>query len=260
MSAWRKWLCLSLFAVFILGRAAVASAAPLSDAEITTMLKGIDERFRLPPNFTRQVYGEQKRKNYPDRIYEVVVYRSGDKMTIVYTKPKTEAGKAFLRADANLWLYDPAIGQWDRRTKREYIQVGDVRARDFDDWNLAKEYDATYVGEETIAKFQVHHLKLKAKKDVEVGEPMLDFWIDKASGNPLKMETFTEQGRPLRAVFYTGYGRIKYEGKETFYIKEFRVVDHIEADRQTFLKSLALDSSPVDQAVFTKAWVESKSR
>lgn len=239
----------------------LAAAAPSKD-EMVSMMKAIDKRFSYPSDFTRHVFIEDHRRNYPPRAYEVVVYRrdAQHKMTVLFIKPKTEAGKAFLRIDGNSWVYDASTGKWDRRTAREFIQVGDVRAADFDEWTLATEYDPEYVAEEKIANFDVHHLKLKAKPGVETGEPLMDFWIEKASGNPLKLETYSPAGKALRTVFYTGYSKAQVGSETLTMIKEYRVQDRVDKERFTLVKALEMDTKPVDDSVFTKAWVETKSR
>ena len=249
------WLLCSFTAV------SVARAAPSHD-EVVGMLKVIDKRFSYPSDFTRHVFIEDHRKDYPVRAYECVIYRrdASHRMTVLFIKPKTDAGRAFLRIDGNSWAYDASSGKWDRRTAREFIQVGDVRAADFDTWSLNSDYDAEYVAEEKVGSFDVHHLKLKAKPGSDTGEPLVDFWIEKASGNPLKMETYSASGKALRTVFYTGYSKTQVNGETVTMVKEYRVQDRIDKERFTLVKALQMDTSAVDDSVFTKAWIETKAR
>ena len=76
-------------------------------------------------------YLEQKEKDKTDVVREAVVYRrdADDKLMILFTKPKTEAGKGYLRLDKNLWSYDPTVGKWERRTERERIGGTDTPPR-----------------------------------------------------------------------------------------------------------------------------------
>ena len=78
-------------------------------------------------------------------VYELLVYRrdNEDKLIFLFTKPKAEQGKGYLRLDKNLWIYDPAVGKWERRTERERIGGTDTRRGDFDESRLADEYEAT---------------------------------------------------------------------------------------------------------------------
>ena len=53
--------------------------------------------------------------------------------------------------DRNLWYYDPTVGKWERRTDRERIAGTDSRRQDFDQSDLAGEYDPEFVAEEKLA-------------------------------------------------------------------------------------------------------------
>ena len=69
-----------------------------------------------------------------DRARWMVVYRrdADNKFIILFTKPKEEAGKGYLKIDKNLWMYDPNTGKWERRTERERIAGTNSRREDFD--------------------------------------------------------------------------------------------------------------------------------
>ena len=107
------------------------------------LLEVIDDRQRNGGDYKSLVYLEQKEKDKTDTVREALVYRrdADDKLMILFTKPKGEAGKGYLRLDKNLWSYDPNVGKWERRTERERIAGTDSRRADFDESRLAEEYD-----------------------------------------------------------------------------------------------------------------------
>ena len=113
-----------------------------SDADLVGMLKTIDERTQNSGDYKSVAYVEQKERGKEDVAREVIVYRrdADDKLMILITKPKSEAGKGYLRLDKNLFQYDPTVGKWERRTERERIAGTDSRRQDFDHSNLAGEY------------------------------------------------------------------------------------------------------------------------
>src|SRR5512140_3571153 len=149
--------------VALLFLSTAARAAPLDAAGMKALLEEIDERQRNAGDFKALVYLEQKEKGETDIVREALVYRRDldDKMLILFTAPKGEAGKGYLRMEKNLWFFDPTTGKWERRTERERIAGTDSRRADFDASRLAKEYDATYEGEDKLGKFAVHKLALK---------------------------------------------------------------------------------------------------
>jgi ABC-type lipoprotein release transport system permease subunit len=116
------------------------SARALSKAEMVKLLATIDDRQRNSGDYKSLAYIEQKEKDQNDLVYEAVVYRrdADDKLMILFLQPKSEAGKGYLRIDKNLWMYDPTVGKWERRTEREKIGGTDSRRADFDESRLAE--------------------------------------------------------------------------------------------------------------------------
>lgn len=241
----------------------VARAAP-TDAELVAMLKVIDDRQMNNGDYKSVAYLEQEERGKEPTAFEVVVYRRDvdDKLMILFTKPKTEAGKGYLRADKNLFLYDPSVGKWERRTERERIAGTDSRRQDFDESRLAIEFTPSYVGEEKLGKKDTHHLKLTANEGMDVAFPVVDVWVDKETGNLLKREDKAVSGKLLRTTYYPKWSRMFSESKkaDVYVATEVRIYDEVEKGNKTLVVIRETDLKPLDANLFTKAWLESKSR
>ena len=89
-----------------------ALAAPLSDEQMLALLKKVDDRQRNNGDYKTIAYVQQKEKDKNDRVFQMVIYRrdEDDKLILLFLKPKSEAGKGYLRLDKNLFLYDPSTG------------------------------------------------------------------------------------------------------------------------------------------------------
>jgi len=253
----------SLVLVLCVGTAS-AQAAPLTEKEMSAMLKGVDDRQKNNGDYKSIVYVEQKEKNKSDRVFQLVVYRrdADDKLMMLFLKPKSEAGKGYLRLDKNLFLYDPSTGKWDRRTERERIGGTDSRRADFDESRLAEEYAPTYVADEKLGRFGVHHIKLTAKKNADVAYPIVEAWLDKKTGNLLKIQQFALSGKLMRTTYYPKWKR-KYsesKGEPVYYPKEIRIFDEVQKGNRTTVVIKNIDFNPLDKNMFTKAWLESKTR
>src|SRR5579872_4187272 len=111
----------ALVAITLMLIPAVVFAGGLNKPQMVEILKGIDQRVTSGGDYKALVYIEQREKDKPDVAREALVYRrdTDQKLMILFTKPKTEAGKGYLRIDMNLWYYDPSVGKWERRTDRE---------------------------------------------------------------------------------------------------------------------------------------------
>jgi len=240
-----------------------AAAAPTAD-ELVARLRTVDDRQRNQGDFAAQVYLEQKEKGKSDLVYEAEVFRrdAADKLVIYFTRPQAEAGKGYLRIDANLFVYDPTVGRWERRTERERIGGTTSNRADFDESRLAEEYTPSFVGDEMLGKFPVERLRLTAKPGVDVAYPVAELWLDKASGNVLKRQEFALSGRLLRTIYYPQWIKVFSTSKkaDVYYPREIRIYDEVEKGTDTTLVFQQVKLDPLQDSLFTKAWLEAKSR
>jgi hypothetical protein len=250
--------------LFMLGLSFPLQAFALDEAKTKDLVKLIDDRQRNSGDYSSIVFIDQKEKDGSNKAFEARVYRrdADDKWMILFTKPKAEAGKGYLRVEKNLFLYEPALGKWERQTERASIGGTNSRRDDFDESRLADEYEAKFVADEKLGRFEVHRLKLNAKPGVEVGSPILELWVDKDSKNVLKRQEMALSGKLLRTVYYPAWEKMfsKSKNAEVFVPKEIRVFDEVEKGNSTtvVLRDVKLDS--LESNMFTKAWLESQSK
>ncbi|MDP2315789.1 MAG: outer membrane lipoprotein-sorting protein [Pseudomonadota bacterium] len=241
----------------------VAYAAPAA-AELVKMLQTVDDRARNSGDYKSLVYIEQKEKDKSDLVYQAVVYRRDetDKLVIMFLKPQSEAGKGYLRVDKNLFMYDPSVGRWERRTERERIGGTDSQRADFDESRLAEEYTPTFVAEEALGKYKVNHIKLTAKEGIDVSYPVVELWLDQGTTNVLKRQDFALSGRLMRTTYYPEYMKQYSPSKkaDVYTPKEIRIFDEVEKGNTTTIVMQSVDLNSLDDSIFTKAWLESKSR
>lgn len=253
----------ALFAALLL--AAPAARADLKDpAELKKLLETLDDRQRNGGDYKSLMYIEQKEKDKTDVVREAVIYRrdAKDQLMILMTKPKGEAGKGYLRLDKNLWSYDPNTGKWDRRTERERIAGTDSRRADFDESRLAEEFDGKLEGEEKLGKFTTWKLVLTAKQGVDVAYPVVHLWVDKDTSNILKRQEYALSGRLMRTAYFPKWMKLFSESKKAdiWYPQEMRFYDEVEKANSTVIVVKSVDLRSLEENIFTKAWLESKSR
>ncbi len=250
-------------AALFLAAIAPLPAAALTPDEVEAIVVEIDERQRAIGDFKAHAFIQQKQKGREDVAYESVFYRRGEdrKFMFLVLAPRTEAGQGYLRIDNNLWLYSPRTGKWERVTERDRILGTDGRRQDFDASRLSDEYDATFVAEEKVGRFLTWRIKLTAKEGVEVAWPIIEMYVDKDSGNPLKQQEYSLSGKLMRTTLYPKWLKIKSpEGKEVWYAQQIHLFDEVEKGNQSVIKLEAVDLSSLPKNMFTKAWLESKSR
>ena len=248
---------LSLFVV------APAYAGP-SKPQLVDMLKTVDTNQKSIGDFRSDTYMEQKEKGKLSVVYEAQVFRrSADaRFMILFTNPKASQGQGYLRVDSNLWFYDPAVGKWERRTERERIGGTDSRRSDLDESRLSDEYDPEWVGEEKLGAYDAVVLKLTGKPDLSLSFPVIKIWIDKDTKNVLKRQEYALSGKLLRTCYYPKWKKVfsQTKGAPVWFPEEARFYDEVEKENSTLLIMKTVDIRPLEANLFTKAWLESKSR
>jgi outer membrane lipoprotein-sorting protein len=257
------WLGLLLVSLPVFAQEARAQQ-PRSKAELVEILKTVDERQRNLGDYRAEVYIEQKEKGKVAVVYDALVYRrsADQKFVILFTKPKASQGQGYLRIDKNLWFYDPAVGKWERRTERERIGGTNSRRSDFDESRLAEEYDPEPSGEEKLGAYNALVLTLRGKSGVDVPFPVIKLWIDTQTKNVLKRQEFALSGKLLRTSYYPKWKKAYSEmsKSEVWFAQELRFYDEVEKENSTLVLVQSVDLRPLEANLFTKAWLESKSR
>ncbi len=252
-----------VFSIVFAALLAPTATWALTPAQTQEVVKELDRRSEAAGDYKALTLIEQKQRGKSDLAYQAVVYRrdKADRFMILFTKPRSEAGKGYLRIDRNMFMYDPSVGKWERRTERERIMGTDTRRGDLDEWRLSEEYKAEYIKEAKLGRFKVHHIKLKAKKDARVAYPELQIWVDIKSGNLLKRQDFALSGRLMRTAYYPKWKKLTSpDGKAVYYPVQMRVFDEVEKGNKTTIAITQLDLRALPLNIFTKAWLESKSR
>lgn len=224
------------------------------------ILENIDQQQRVAGNLKALFFIEETQK---DRkvVREALVYRrdKGRRFLMLMTSPKSEEGSGYLRLDNNLWFYEPKTGKWDRRTEREQLGGTNVRRSDLDDTYYAEEYDVVEQKKEKLGPVVATKLVLKAKPNVDVAYPVVHLWVD-SDFKRMKLQEFALSGKLLRTIFMARHGKVPTANGHAWLPKEVRIFDEVEKDRQTVLLFKAYDLAELETNLFTKAWLEGKTR
>lgn len=236
----------------------------MTAGQLQRMLAVVDARQRSPGDYKALAYLEAKEKDKTDVTYELVVYRrdADEKFMLLFTKPRSEQGKGYLRIDQNLWFYDPTVGKWERRSERERIGDTDSRRSDFDQPKFSEAFDATYEGEEKVGAYGAHKVLLKAKEGIDMAFPMTRLWIDATTLNVLKRQDLALSGKLMRTAYYPRWKKLYSKSKkdDVWFPEEMRLYDEIEKSNSTLVLIKSVDLRPLEPNIFTKAWLEGKSR
>jgi len=252
------------FCFFTLQTYAADLKPKMNDAEALKMVKTIDERETSSGDYKAQCFVKETEKGKEPKVFQVEYYRrdTENKILIFFIKPKEEAGKGYLRIEKNLWMYDPNTGKWDRRTERERIGGTNSRRSDFDESRLAEEYTVKYLSEGKLGDYKTYSFELMAKEGIDVAYPKLILQVDQDTNNLLKREEYSLSGKIMRTTYYPKWIKEYSKSKkgDVWIPKEMRIIDEIEKGNTTTILITSVDLNVLNDNMFTKAWLESKSR
>jgi hypothetical protein len=240
------------------------SADKLSDDDALKLVKELDDRQRNTGDYTSLVYIKETEKNKEPHVFQAIVYRryADYKLIILFTKPKEEAGKGYLKIDKNLWMYDPNTGKWERRTERERIAGTNSRREDFDESRMAEEYNVKFETNGTLGPYKTFIIKLSAKDGIDVAYPVIKLAVDQENRNIVRREEFSLSGKLMRTTYYPKWNKKYSESKkgDVWIPEELRIFDELEKGNNTIVLIKETDFKNVDNNIFSKAWIESKSK
>ena len=97
---------------------------------------------------------------------------------------------------------------------------------------------------------------------MDVAYPVVKLWVDKETTNILKREEYALSGRLMRTALYPRWKKVFSESKkaDVWFPEEIRIYDEVEKANSTIVLIKSVDLRPLEANLFTKAWLESKSR
>ena len=209
--------------------------------------------------------GDAKERRGDGRERHGIEWRDAVDHSLHEPRERRRAGQADHHTDDaeaySLAQHQPHQGT-RRRTERERIGGTDTRRGDLDESRLVEEYDATFEAEEKLGVYDVHRILLVAKPGVDVAFPKVRMWVDRATLNVLKRQELALSGRLMRTAYYPRWKKLfsPSKGADVWYPEEMRLFDEIEKGNSTLILIKEIDLRPLAANLFTKAWLESKSR
>ena len=92
--------------------------------------------------------------------------------------------------------------------------------------------------------------------------PVIELWVDMETNNILKQQERALSNKLMRTSYYPKWSRIFSQSKKDYiyFPKEIRIFDELEKGNRTLIAFRKVDLDTLPQNIFTKAWLESKSR
>lgn len=234
-----------------------------SKADLVKILKEIDDRLGNPGDYKAVYQVLEKKKGVPASAFELNVFRRDetDQLMLLFTKPRRAAGVGYLRIDNNMWSYDASVGRWERRTRRATIGATNTYEQDYDISRLARDYVPSFEGEGRVRDMPCTKLLLKAKDEANVVFPTVRLCVDD-NNNVIKREEYALSGKLMRTTYIPEYDKVYSPDKkgDMWFPPEIVEYDEVDKDHVTVVRIKKIEPGDLRPNMFTKAWLESRSR
>ena len=203
-------MALSLPAVVLTQAPANLASRPSPEEVLAAAdrVRNPDQPFRVTLNIIEFVDSKPR-----DRT-GLIVYSHEDTQTrqfnnlVRYAEPPRDAGKLVLLKGGNLWFYDPASKASIRISPQQRL-TGQASEGDVLTVNLARDYTATIVGEESLQDADrksrdCWHLDMKAATTDAVYN-RIEYWVERDTNRPVKGKFYADSGRLLKIAYYHKY-------------------------------------------------------
>jgi hypothetical protein len=250
-------IAIALGIIVIQSTEASAEDAPLTATQIVAAadrVKNPQQPFRVSLSLVEYIHGAQHDVTGFAVHAKMAPGASQYKNLASYIGPPRDVGKLVLMNGDNMWFYDPASKASIRISPQQRL-TGQASDGDVLTVNLAHDYDANILGEETIqdadhAAKNVWHLDLKASTS-EAMYSHFEYWVEKNTFHPVKAKFFSDSGRVLKIAYYRKYEVQLGEERPT----ETIIIDAVDTNLVTKIAASDFRAEAVEDAWFQREYL-----
>ena len=236
----------------------------LAQGLVTEILKEMEKQQELSVDATVKLKMITQKLRQGTREQEFIYYRrdSDDAVLLVGISPENNKGVGYLRVEGNFWYYRPNTRTFQHLSLGDRIAGTDMTVQDIEKRKFTERYGPVtdekgneIYTEEMLGEIPVYKFEVRAKvKDVNYSKQI--YWVRRDNYLTLKRDDFSLSD----TLMYTNY-TLKYTKIEGRYLGiKGMVVDQFEKGNKTIYELSGISLKPLDDAVFTKAYLENLSK
>lgn len=240
------------------------AAVSWSQPPVATILKKMEDNINISTDARAQVTLTQQKIGQGVKVFEMRYYRrdKDNAFMIVFSAPESEKGNGYLRIGDNFWMYRRNTRTFQHINRDESIGGTNANGEDFETRKLTELYEAAkdsagkeLIGEEKLGNIPVYRFELKAKVN-DVSYPYRTFWVRTDNFLQLKDQAYSSSKALMTTSYYLKYTQVlgKYVPVKQIFVDEF------EKGNKTILEISGIITEKLDDAIFTKAYLENLSK
>jgi len=246
---------------FLLLASSLLLAAPPS---INSILKTMEGIYKMTSDAKARVQMTQQKKDEGVKNFDILWYRRDrdNAFLMVMAAPENEKGNGYLRMDDNFWMYRRNTRTFQHVNRDESIGGSDAHGEDFENRKLTEMYAGAKdssgrekISEEMLGKIPVYKFEVKAIVN-DVDYPRQIMWARRDNSLMLKQESYSSSGSLMQTAYFINYTQVngRYVCVKQMFIDEF------EKGNKTIVEVSNINTDKLDDAIFTKAYLENLSK
>ena len=244
---------------------AITAELPVyAEPPVISLMKKIEDLQEMTTDIRARVDLTQTKTDQGTKKIEMMYYRrdSDDSFLIVMIAPEVEKGNGYLRVGDNFWMYRMNTRTFQHINRDESIGGSDAKADDFETRKLTELYQPVkgadgkeVISSEKLGSIAVYRFELIAKVN-DVDYPKKTYWVRQDNGLPLKEQSFSSSGTLMQTAYYMNYTIVegRYVPVKQLFIDEF------ERGNKTLVEISGISTAKLDNALFTKTYLENLSK
>jgi hypothetical protein len=240
----------------------VLAATAMARPTVGEILDSLDWKHRMTTDVRANVVLTQQKAGQGTKVLQMMYYRrdADDAFLIALTGPEAEKGNGYLRMGDNFWMYRRNTRTFQHINRDESIGGSDARGDDFEERRLTEMYAPEQdsgggLREERLGQIDVYRFALRAKVS-DVDYPRKTYWVRRDNFLVLKEESYSLNGTLMQTTYFLKYTEIK----QRFVPVKQIFIDEFEKGNKTVLELANISIDKLDDAIFTKAYLENLSK
>ncbi len=234
---------------------------------VREILEQIDNNENIDKDFTGKLTITHQKPSQGVKVYESIYYRrdADDAFLMVMVAPDADKGNGYLRVEKNMWMYRRNTRTFQMMNRDQSLEGTNASAEDIEKKKLNELYDAVpnengqeTLSEETLGKAKIHVYRIELQAKVhDVKYPKEIIWVRQDNFLVMKSQSYSLSGTLMETSYYPQYVSLddgKYLAVRSIFINEF------EEGEKTILEVSGFSWEPIDDTVFTKAYLENVSK
>ena len=236
-------------ALAIMATWALAGSAQAQTPDAMELLKIADQgRGGGLPGLVWEVHAHNSGTGSEDQVDQRLLIKAANLSSVAEVlDPPSSKGAKILQVDRNMWLTKPGLKKPVAISPRQRLTgqaaIGDIAAT-----NYAKDYNATWLREESVGGEPCHVLDLKSVNRQSTYD-RITYWVSIKRGIAVQADFLSLSGKKLKSAQFEYGNSLTVSGRTVAFVSRMSIADAL-TDARTVMSYSRIKAQPVPASDF----------